>query len=72
MSSNGSQQTRVAGISLNDNATAGSHSMNIRNAVGTVGEGSKVVAGDYTEVRQFLSFMPPIKLFNVKFGQHNT
>ena len=54
MASNQSQQTRIAGISFNDNATAGSQSMIIKNAIGTASEGSKVVAGDYTEVTHFL------------------
>ena len=54
MASNQSQQTRIAGISLNDNATAGSQSMNIKNAIGTASEGTKIVGGHYTEVRYFL------------------
>ena len=51
MASKGNQQTRTAGVMVNDNASLGSQSTNIKNAVGTAGEGSRIIAGDYNEVK---------------------
>ena len=51
MASKGNQQTRTAGVMINDNASLGSQSTNIKNAVGTAAEGSRIIAGDYNEVK---------------------
>ena len=51
MASEGNQQMRSAGIMVNDNANLDSNAMNIKNVVGTAGEGSKIIAGDYKEVK---------------------
>lgn len=50
MATKGNQQIRTAGVMVNDNATLGSQSTNVKNAVGKAGEGSRIIAGDYNEV----------------------